>query len=91
MIEMLIWGKKPDLSSLFKNKQTAILLRLFIVLVDEEVAIFFTAFTRFARIENRLNFPGKTSAARILGMRNQCSAMEAMIIKENCYNLKRTK
>ena len=27
-------------------------------------------------------FPGKTSAARILGTRNQCSAMEAMII--NC-------
>ena len=30
--------KKPDLSSLYKNKQTAILLRLFIVLVNEEVA-----------------------------------------------------
>ena len=82
MIKMLISEKKPDLSSLYKNKQTAILLRLFIVLVNEEVAIFFTTFTCFARIENRLNFPGKTSAARILGTRNQCSAMEAMII--NC-------
>ena len=49
--------KKPDLSSLHKNKQTAILLRLFIVLVNEEVAIFFTTFTRFARIENRYIFP----------------------------------
>jgi len=67
---------------LYKNKQTAILPRLFIVLVNEEVAIFFTTFTRFARIENRLIFSGKTSAARILGTRNQCSAMEAMIV--NC-------
>ena len=48
--------KKPDLSSLHKNKQTAILLRLLIVLVNEEVAIFFTTFTRFTRIENRLIF-----------------------------------
>ena len=83
MIKMLVSEKKkPDLSSLYKNKETAILLRLSIVLVHEEVAIFFTTFTRFARIENRLNFPRKTSAARILGTRNQCSAMEAMII--NC-------
>ena len=55
MIKMLISEKKPDLSALYKNKQTAILLRLFIVLVNEEVAIF-TTFTRFARIENRLIF-----------------------------------
>ena len=55
MIKMLISEKKPDLSSLYKNKQTVILLRLFIVLVNEEVAIF-TTFTRFARIENRLIF-----------------------------------
>ena len=48
--------KKPDWSSLYKNKQTAILLRLFIVLVNEEVAMFFTTFTRFASIENRLVF-----------------------------------
>ena len=38
MIKMLMSEKKPDLSSLYKNKQTAILLRLFIVLVNEEVA-----------------------------------------------------
>ena len=56
IIKMLISEKKPDLYSLYKNKQTAILLRLFIVLVNEEVAIFFTTFTRFARIENRLIF-----------------------------------
>ena len=58
MIKMLISEKKKaDLSSLYKNKQTATLLRLFIVLVNEEVAIFFTTFTRFARIENRYIFP----------------------------------
>ena len=57
MIKMLISEKKkPDLSSLYKNKQTAVLLRLFIVLVNDKVAIFFTTFTRFARIENRLIF-----------------------------------
>ena len=55
MIKMLTSEKKPDLSSLYKNKQTAILLPLFIVLVNEEVAIF-TTFTHFARIENRLIF-----------------------------------
>ena len=58
MIKMLMWKKKTNLSSLYKNKQTAILLRLFIVLVNEEVAIFFTTFTCFARIETpRLIFP----------------------------------
>ena len=55
MIKTLISEKNPDLSSLYKNKQTAILLCLFIVLVNEEVAIF-TTVTRFARIENRLIF-----------------------------------
>ena len=56
MIKMLTSEKKPDLSSLYTNVQTAILLRLFIVLVNKEVAIFFTTFTRFARIENRVIF-----------------------------------
>ena len=58
MIKMLISGKKTwFIFFVQKQKKPAILLRLFIVLVNEEVAIFFTTFTRFAHIENRFIFP----------------------------------
>ena len=59
MIKMLynFWKKNLIYLLCTKTNKLAISLRLLIALVNEEVAICLTPFTRFARIENRFIFP----------------------------------
>ena len=59
MIKMLYNFGKKNLTYLLctKTNKLAISLLLLIVLVNEEVAICLTPFTRFAHIENRFIFP----------------------------------
>ena len=48
---------------------------------------FALVFTHLARIENRFNFRGKSSAARILGTRTECGKMEAIFLTEMGENV----